>query len=121
MTKCIVLLFIVEKKNYLRYFSGRERERKRARGGGEFYNDLVRLEDSVVVGMASVGVSSHQGRAYGAQLEPHQLLHSSGAAGLLPRPLCPRYRTFSGQDASGRWRRLVWVELGMRLGFKHWI
>ena len=27
--------------------------------------------------MASVGVSSHQGRAYGAQLEPHQLFRSS--------------------------------------------
>ena len=65
--------------------------------------------------MASVGVSSHQGRAYGAQLEPHQLLHSSGAAGLLPRP---RHRAFSGQDASGRWRRLVWVQLGVWLGFK---
>ena len=61
------------------------------------------LEVSVVVDMASVGVSSHQGRAYGAQPEPHQLLHSSGAAGLLPRPLGPRQRTFSGQDASGRW------------------
>ena len=39
--------------------------------------------------MASVRVSSHQGRAYGAQPEPHQLFHSSGAAGLLPRPLGP--------------------------------
>ena len=77
------------------------------------------LEVSVVVDMASVGVSSHQGRAYGAQPEPHQLLHSSGAAGLLPRPLGPRHRAFSGQDASGRWRRLVWVELGVWLGFIH--
>ena len=66
--------------------------------------------------MASVGVPSHQGRAYGAQPEPHQLLRS-GAAGLLPRPLSLRHRAFSGQDASGRWRRLVWVELGVRLGF----
>ena len=68
---------------------------------------------SVVIDMASVGVLSHQGRFYCAQSEPHQLLHSSGAAGLLPRPLGPRHRAFSGQDASGRWRRLVWVELGV--------
>ena len=68
---------------------------------------------SVVIDMASVGVLSHQGRLYCAQSEPHQLLHSSGAAGLLPRPLGPRHRAFSGQDASGRWRRLVWVELGV--------
>ena len=71
---------------------------------------------SVVVDMASVGVPSHQGRAYGAQPEPHQLLHSSGVAGLLPRPLSSR--AFSGQDDSGRWRRFVWVELGVWLGFK---
>ena len=71
--------------------------------------------------MVAVRVSSHQGRAYGAQPDPHQLLHSSGAADLLPRPLGPRHRAFSGQDASGRWRRLVWVELGVQLGFKHWI
>ena len=52
--------------------------------------------------MASVGdLPSHQGRAYGAQQELHQLLHSSGAACLLPRPLGPRHRAFSGQDASG--------------------
>ena len=68
--------------------------------------------------MASVGVSSHQGRVYGAQSEPHQLLSSSGAAGLLPRPLGPKHRAFSGQDASGRWRWLVWMELGVLLGFK---
>ena len=67
--------------------------------------------------MASVRVPFHQGRAYGAQLEPHQLLHSSGAAGLLPHPLGPKHRAFSGQ-ASGRWRWLVWVELGVWLGFK---
>ena len=68
--------------------------------------------------MASVGVSSHQGRAYGAPLEPYQLLCSSGAAGLLPRPLGPKHRAFSGPDASGRWRWLVCVELGVWLGFK---
>ena len=73
---------------------------------------------SVVIDMASVGVRSHQGRAYGAQPEPLQLLHSSGAAGLLSRPLDPRHGAFSGLDASGRWRRLVWVELGVWLGFK---
>ena len=81
------------------------------------------LEVSVVVDMASVGVSSHQGRAYGAQLEPHQLLHSNGqllqsngAAGLLPRPLGPRHRAFSRQDTvSGG---LVRVELGVWLDFK---
>ena len=67
--------------------------------------------------MASVGVPSHQGRAYGAQPEPQQLLCSSGAAGLLPRPLGPKHRAFSGQDASGRWKWLVWVELGVLLGF----
>ena len=69
-------------------------------GGGDFYSHIVLLEVSVVEDMASVGVSSHQGWAYGAQPEPQQLLHSSGAAGLLPRPLGPRQRTFSGQDAS---------------------
>ena len=68
--------------------------------------------------MASVGVSSHQGRAYGTQLEPHQLSCSRGAAGLLPRPLGTRHGAFSGQDASGKWRRLVWVELWVWLGFK---
>ena len=68
--------------------------------------------------MASVRVPSHQGRAYGAQPEPHQLLLSSGAAGLLPHPLGPRHRSLPEQDASGRWRRLVWVELGVWLGFK---
>ena len=50
---------------------------------------------SVVIDMASVGVLSHQGRLYCAQSEPHQLLHSSGAAGLLPRPLSPRHKAFS--------------------------
>ena len=63
--------------------------------------------------MVSVGVSSHQGRAYGAQSEPHQLLRSSGAAGIQSCPLGPRHRAFYRQDVSGRWRRLVWVELGV--------
>ena len=45
--------------------------------------------------MASVGVLSHQVRAYGAQQEPHQLLHSSGAAGLLPCPLGPSIEPFT--------------------------
>ena len=71
--------------------------------GGEFYSHIVLLEVSVVEDMASVRVPSHQGRAHGTQPEPHQLLHSSGAAGLLSSPLGPRQRTFSGQDASGRW------------------
>ena len=91
----------------------------RERGGWKFCSHIVLLEVSVVVDMVSVGVSSHQGRVYGAQPEPHQLFHSSGAAGLLPRPLGPRHRAFSGQDASGWWRRLVWVELGVWLGFIH--
>ena len=68
--------------------------------------------------MVSVGVPSHQGRAYGPQPEPHPLLHSSGAAGLLSRPLGPRHRAFCRQDASGRWKRLVWVELGVWLTIK---
>ena len=49
---------------------------------------------SVVIDMASVGVLSHQGRLYCVQSEPHQLLHSSGAAGLLPRPLGPGIEPF---------------------------
>ena len=65
---------------------------------GEFCSHIVLLVVSVVVVMASVGVSSHQGRAYGAQPEPHQLLQSNGAADLLPRPLGPRHRAFSRQD-----------------------
>ena len=73
---------------------GGERERgrggERERVGGENCSLKICLEVSVVVDMASVGVSSHQGRAYGAQSEPRQVLHSSGAACLLPRPLGPR-------------------------------
>ena len=83
-----------------------------------FYSHIVLLVVSVVVDMASVGVSSHQGRAYGAQLDSHQLFRSRGTAGLLPLPLGPRHSAFSGQDASGRWRRLVWEELRVWLGFK---
>ena len=41
-----------------------------------------------------------------------------GTAGFLPRPLGPRHRAFSGRDASGRWRRLAWVGLGVWLAFK---
>ena len=49
---------------------------------------------SVVIDMAFVGVLSHQGGLYCAQSEPHQLLHSSGASGLLPRPLGPGIELF---------------------------
>ena len=49
------------------------------------------LEVSVVVDMASVRVSSPQGRVYHAHPEPHQLLHSSGAAGVEQLAFCPAH------------------------------
>ena len=66
MARCIVFTFDNKKNLFKRYFSEREREGERE---GEL-GHIVCLEVSVVVDMASVGVSSHQGRAYGAQPHP---------------------------------------------------
>ena len=59
------------------------------RESGESCSHIVLLEVSVVVDMASVGVSSHQGRAYGAQPEPHQLLHQVKQLAFCPAHLVP--------------------------------
>ena len=64
VAKCIVFTFD-NKKTFLK-ISLREREGERE---GEL-GHIVCLEVSVVVDMASVGVPSHQGRAYGAQPHP---------------------------------------------------